>query len=199
MNIAGEDVAVEHMMPGRIRLRFRSRRGETDFFQKLVTFLSEISLVDEVDANSLTGSVLIRHSASLDQLAFIAAQSGLLPVQDLSSALGDTPASRRQARNGSSVPMAVGLFALALLQLTRGRVLGSASEQFWHAERARERHAPVLSLALLGLGILQFLSGRVLAPAASLFVYGMLSGSPGGIGPAALDVSVPAEFDNGDG
>ena len=131
MNIAGEDVAVEHMMPGRIRLRFRSRRGETDFFQRLVTLLSEISLVDEVDANSLTGSVLIRHSASPDQLAFLAAQSGLLSVQDLSTALGDPPAPRREARSGLSAPMAVGLFALALLQLARGRVLGSASEQFW--------------------------------------------------------------------
>ena len=183
MNIAGEDVALEHMMPGRIRLRFRSRRGETDFFQKLVTLLSQISLVDEVDANSLTGSVLIRHSASPDQLAFLAAQSGLLPVQDLSSALGDPPAPPREARSGSSAPMAVGLFALALLQLVRGRVLGSASEQFWHAERARERHAPVLTLALFGLGILQLLSGRVLAPAASLFVYAMLSKSPAGVGP----------------
>ena len=199
MNIAGEDVAVEHMMPGRIRLRFRSRRGETDFFQQLVTLLSQISLVDEVDANSLTGSVLIRHSASPDQLAFLATQSGLLPVQDLSSALGDPPAPRRQARSGLSVPRAVGLFALALLQLARGRVLGSASEQFWHAERAQERHAPVLSLALFGLGILQLLSGRVLAPASSLFVYGMLSNSPAGVGPVALDESAPAELDNGDG
>ena len=95
--------------------------------------------------------------------------------------------------------MAVGLFALALLQLARGHVLGSASEQFWHAERARERHAPVLSVALFGVGILQLLSGRVLAPAASLFVYAMLSKSPAGVGPAALDASAPAEFDNGDG
>ena len=199
MNIAGEDVAVEHMMPGRIRLRFRSRRGETDFFQRLVTLLSEISLVDEVDANSLTGSVLIRHSASPEQLAFLAAQIGLLPLQHLSSALGDPPAARREPRSELSAPMAVGLFALALLQLARGRVLGSASEQFWHAERARERHAPVLSLALCGLGILQLLSGRVLAPAASLFVYGMLSKSAVGVAPVALDVSAPAEFDNGDG
>jgi len=95
--------------------------------------------------------------------------------------------------------MAVGLFALALLQAARGRVLGSASEQFWHAERARERNAPVLSLVLFGLGILQLLSGRVLAPASSLFVYAMLSGKPGGLGPAALDVPAPAEFDSGDG
>jgi len=142
MNIAGEDVDVEHMMPGRIRLWFRSRRGETEFFQQLVTFLSEISLVDEVDANPLTSSVLIRHSASPEQIAFLAAQSGLLPAQDLSSARGGPPAPRREARNGSSSPMAVGLFGLALLQVIRGRVLGSASEQFWHAERARERNAP---------------------------------------------------------
>ena len=199
MNIAGEDISVEHVMPGRIRLRFRSRRGETDFFQQLVAFLSEISLVDEVDANPLTGSVLIRHSASPEQLTFLASHIGLLPVQDLSSAAGDPPAPRREARNGSSAPMAVGLFALALLQAARGRVLGSASEQFWHAERARERNAPVLSLVLFGLGILQLLSGRVLAPASSLFVYAMLSGKPGGLGPAALDVPAPAEFDSGDG
>jgi len=198
MNIAGENVDVEHMMPGRIRLRFRSRRGETEFFQQLVTFLSEISLVDEVDANPLTGSVLIRHSASPEQIAFLAAQSGLLPAQDLSSARGGPPA-RREARNGSSSPMAVGLFGLALLQVIRGRVLGSASEQFWHAERARERNAPELSLALFGLGILQLLSGRILAPASSLFAYGMLSAKPGGLGPAALDEPAPVEFDNGDG
>jgi hypothetical protein len=75
MNFAGEDVAVEHMMPGRIRLRFRSRQGETEFQQQGVSFLSEFSLVEGVDANSLTGSVLIQHSASPEQLAFLAAQS----------------------------------------------------------------------------------------------------------------------------
>src|SRR5262249_26120778 len=129
MNIAGEDVSVEHVMQGRIRLRFRSRRGETDFFQQLVTLLSKISLVDEVDANPLTGSVLVRHSASLEQLAFLAA--GLIPSQDLSSAIGHPTAPRCTARHRPSSPMSVGLFALALLQVARGRALGSASEQFW--------------------------------------------------------------------
>jgi hypothetical protein len=49
--------------------------GETELLQQGVTFLSEISLVGGVDANSLTGGVLIRHSASPEQLAFLAAQS----------------------------------------------------------------------------------------------------------------------------
>ena len=57
----------------------------------------------------------------------------------------------------------------------------------------------MLPLALFGHGILQLLSGPVLGPASSLFVYGVLSAKQGAIGPAALDVPAPAEFDNGDG
>ena len=200
MNIAGEEVAVEHMMPGRIRLRIRSRRGDVDFFKQLVAFLSDVTAVDEIEANPRTGGLLIRHSATPEQLAFLAAQSGLLPAQNfLRTHSGNSTAAGQERLGPPPSLTTIGLFALSLFQALRGRVLASATEHFWQAGRAQARNAPVLSMALFGLGIFQLLSGRVLAPASSLFVYALFRAREDQSGPLPLDVPAPAENGNGNG
>jgi hypothetical protein len=201
MDIGGDDVAVEHMIAGRIRLRFRSRRGDFDFFKQLVSLLSELPYVDEVDANPRTGGVLIRHSATPEQLALLAAQTGLFDSGHLTG-VGHEAARARNAvlRNGTPSLPTLGLSALTLFQLTRGRVLGSASEHFWHATRVREFNLPAVALALVGLGVFQLVAGRILAPASSLFVYGLMTRSAEAQSPmtAAAPSAAGADVRRGD-
>jgi hypothetical protein len=177
MDIGGDDVAVEHMIAGRIRLRFRSRRGDLNFFKQLVSVLSELPYVDEVDANPHTGGVLIRHSATPEQLALLAARTGLFDRGNVGVAREAASARSVVLQNGPPSLPTLGLSALTLFQLTRGRVLGSASEHFWHATRVREFNLPAVALALAGLGAFQLVTGRILAPASSLFVYGLMTSS----------------------
>lgn len=168
---------VEHAIRGRMRLRFRSRRGDAAFFGQLVELLSRQPAVTHVEANPATGGVLVLHTGNGRELAEIVSRSAgthVAPVQagghkSLLGALASRGAGWRP-----SWP-ALCFAGLAFYQLARGRALGSASEQFWHATRAREMKQPGVGIALICLGMLQLFSGRLLAPASSLLMYALMS------------------------
>jgi hypothetical protein len=178
MNASIEDVTVEHMMPGRVRLRFRSKRGDLPFFKELVELISRFAAVEAIDANPQTGGVLIRHSATREELLVFASLSGLLdPARFAPSDGGPAGAADRAggpARGGRSLT-GVAFVALAIIQALRGRVLGSATEQFWHGGGLMAHKHPATGLALIALGFFQLLSGQVLAPASSLLTYALIS------------------------
>jgi hypothetical protein len=168
---------LEHAIRGRMRLRFRSRRGDVAFFGQLVELLNRQPTVTSVEANPATGGVLVLHTGSgreLAELASTIAGPYVAPVQagGHKSLLGSLASRGRHWR--PSWP-ALGLAGLAFYQLARGRALGSASEQFWHASRAREMNQPGVGIALISLGVLQLFSGRLLAPASSLLMYALMS------------------------
>jgi hypothetical protein len=177
LDVALRDGVVEHMIQGRIRLRFRSRRGDVAFFEQLVKLLSNLPAVEEIEANPETGSVLIRHKATPDELAFFAAQYSLFGGDDAPSAESELPPDpeRSPASNGAPSLPTVGLSTLGLYQLAQGSVFGSAAQEFWHAAQVRQHNAPLLALVLFGFGVLQLFSGRILASASSLFVYAFMT------------------------
>jgi hypothetical protein len=163
---------IEHAIPGRMRLRFCARRGETAFFARLAARLQAHPDVRRVIANPRTGSLLVLHAGNSREIAALAG----IEVKDAADA--PLPARRQSAAKLQSVTLA----ALALLQLARGRVLDGASQHLWHAVRARELNMPALALGLVGLGIAQGVRGRLLASAASLFMNAVMAqaGRPGG-------------------
>lgn len=170
-----QGASIEHLMPGRVRLRFCARRGDIPFFEDLVRTLSTHRLVNRVKANPLTGSLLVEHSAGPAELAAFAEQTGL-PLPPAAARAIARPGRRRRMRR--ALPRAsaasAALAALALYQGTRGRLLGSAGELFWHALRiAGTRNTGVIGL-LIGSGLLQTFRGRLLPPASSLLVYALL-------------------------
>ena len=178
MDATIEDVVVEHMMPGRVRLRFRSKRDDVAFFEELIAAISQFAAVDAIDANPRTGSVLIRHSATPDELLLFASVSGMIDPEKLAPSDEDQAGNangRGVAASGGPSIGTLALTALAILQALRGRVLGSATEQFWHASRLMGMDHPAAGLALIGMGFIQLLSGRVLAPASSLFTYALIN------------------------
>jgi Heavy metal associated domain 2 len=179
LDAALRDGVVEHMIQGRIRLRFRSRQGDVAFFEQLVKLLSNVPAVEEIEANPGTGSVLIRHTATPEELAFFAAQYALFGGDDSPSPESErklSPSAESSPAKGAAPSLpTLGLSTLGLYQLARGSVLGSATQEFWHATQVSQRNAPLLALVLFGFGVLQLVSGRILAPASSLFVYAFMT------------------------
>ena len=147
---------IEHQLPGRLRLRIPTRRGDVSFFQGIVHALSECPDVKEIDATPLTGSILIRHSGSAQAITAAAAERKIFEV-------GNEPEKAREAP-ASSGPLdaaATGLGGLALLQLAGGQAIGNAAENFWNAygaQRILGRNEIAAGFALLG--ILQLLRVR---------------------------------------
>ena len=173
-----QPATIEHVIPGRVRLRFPGQRGNTAFFEQIVTLVSQHPAVEEARANPLTGSLLVRHSGSLDELARAAADMGLISADALAGIRAQlTPEQRGwlalSPLQGPQIP-AIALTGLGALQVLRGRLLGPASEHFWHARELWRRGMPQAALGLGFLGLLQLSRANLFGSATSLIVYALL-------------------------
>lgn len=179
-----QHAVVEHMIPGRIRLRFRKHRGNAGYFKSLVALVSQHPAVEEVHANPRTGSLLILHTASLEDLARAAVQMGVLSEREyaeLQSRSRLRPQSGWKAllaKAPANVPLLffAGLSAANLV--LRGQMAGAASEQFWHAYMMWRRRLPGVAAVLALIGMVQVTRGRLLGSASSLMVYGLMLQNP---------------------
>ena len=164
---------IEHVLPGRMRLRFREQRGSNGFFQELVQRLEQLPEVERVLANPSTGSILIFHGGSP---AEIAAHAGAVESTPAAASRPHREASYVWKIGGrTSQPITFALYGLALYQLARGRLATNAAQQFWYAEQAAALRQQPLAVGLVALGLLQGLGGRWLAPASSFLMYALLS------------------------
>jgi hypothetical protein len=121
-----------HASPGRTRLRFRSRAGDTDFFSACAARLSELPGVLAVQPRALTASLLIEHEGRFEALARRAQEAGLFLVTD------DEPESP-----ALTIPPAAGVLgALALLQLFRSNILPPAITLAWYAASLLKEQEP---------------------------------------------------------
>lgn len=168
---------VEHSIPGRMRLRVRGKRGDAGFFQQAESGLAGVAGVHAVHANPHTGSILVEHGG--DQAAVLAAakEQRLFSADPPSQATSQSAPRFRRLRGAppAAPPLqiaAIGLAGAGLLQLARGQVVGSASENLWNAYGlfAATRQA-LPSAVLIAFGTLQIARGQVLGSATSLFFY----------------------------
>ena len=170
---------LEHQLPGRVRLRVPSKRGDCAYFDTARQRLGDAPAVGEISANAKTGSLIIRDCSDLEKLKSEAAKRGLFSLADDKPAARTAKPGRSRAGAASTVdPYAAttaGLSGLGLYQLTQGRVLASASEHFWHAYGAyRILKSPSLALALCGLGVWQLVRGNWLGSASTLLFYALI-------------------------
>ncbi|MBM3563214.1 MAG: hypothetical protein FJX16_08735 [Alphaproteobacteria bacterium] len=122
---------VAHAMPGRARLRIADRRGDAAYFAGVSKALSAIAGVRAVEVAPMTGSVLIQHSGPLARIGVAAQEARLFIV-------GEAPAAPRETGEFSLDPKliaALALFAAALWQMSRERVLPPAITLLWYASR----------------------------------------------------------------
>jgi hypothetical protein len=171
---------IEHQIPGRVRLKLGSKRGEVGFFESVVEVISKHPGVEELSADPLTGSIIIRHSGALEPILAAASEHQLFKVEERGTRT-DASRARAAAQSERQHPglfdaISVGLGGLGLLQVTRGEAVGSAAENFWNAYGAhRLLRNPPLAAGFAALGVYQLLRGQFLGSASSLFFYALIT------------------------
>jgi hypothetical protein len=169
---------IEHRLPGRVRLRVPSKRGDLAFFERVVKELSRHPAVWDLVASPLTGSVTLQYSEPLQ--AIMDAVADLLLFESSRPERGvATSASKRDKRAsgdaGLAGQVAAGLSGLCIYQALRGKVVGNAVESFWLSFNAQTvLGRPELAAVFAGLGVWQLLTGRLFGSASSLFFYSMV-------------------------
>ena len=170
---------IEHQLPGRVRLRVPSKRGEVPFFEKVVRELSMHPAVRELTATPLTGTITLHHSDPLQPITAAAVERGLFEtcrLEPQNSASASKPAPRLSEAPGFAEAIAAGLSGLSLFQAAQGRVFGSATENLWHAFGAqRILGRPDIAAIFAVLGIYQILRGQLFGSASSLFFYALMT------------------------
>ena len=169
---------IEHQLPGRVRLRVPSKRGEVPFFEKVVRELSKHPAVHELTATPLTGSIMLQYVEPLHAITAAAADQSLFETDRLPPARKrGEPNHAGRVSNASSLTkgFATGLSGLSLFQVAQGNVLGSAVESFWHSFGAhRILGRPDIAAAFAALGVYQMLRGQLFGPASSLVFYALV-------------------------
>lgn len=145
---------VAHQTRDRIRFRIPARKGDTRFFADLEQAFAALGGVAYVEANPLTGSVLLRHTVDPDELTryaleqrFFTLQPDALPehtVLNLVSTRLDQFDYTVQRTTGGAVDLNellfIGVLAASAIQLLRGKALGPASALLSYAAAILASH-----------------------------------------------------------
>jgi hypothetical protein len=168
---------IEHQLPGRVRLRVPSKRGDVSYFERAVKELSRHPAVRELVASPLTGCITLLHSEPLQAIVDAAAELILFETGEpkLGIIAGEMKrANRLSGDAGFASGIAAGLFGLGVYQAFRGEVVGNAVGSFWLSFSAQSfLGRPDLAALFAAAGVWQMLSGRLLGSASSLFFYSM--------------------------
>jgi hypothetical protein len=161
--------SIEHQLPGRVRLRVPSKRGDVPFFDKVVRELSKHPSLRELSARPLTGCITLHYCEPLQLMTAAAAEQKLFEIG------GSEPQDQESKEQGVAGATVAGLSGLGLFQVARGNMLGSAIENLWHAFAAQRIFGrPEIALVFAGLGVYQMLRGQIFGPASSLFFYALI-------------------------
>lgn len=146
------EAKITHEIPGRMRMRIVSRRGDQEFFAALKDRLAALDGIEAVETNSLTGSILLFHHMEKEALATFAAEKGLFVVH--SACAQADPLSEKVVRSFQQID----------------RYLTSSTDG--------ELDLPSLAfLALLSMGAYEIFRGNFMAPAwytAFWYAFGVL-------------------------
>ena len=142
-----------HSIPGRIRFKIPERRGDHAFFDEIAELLRRFSTVTKVECNPLTGSLLLHHLGENDGEPMQAALNALAEIVELE--LSSPPVARglraevievdqsiQRFTRGAldlSTTTALGLLALAGIQLLRGQQPVIAVSLAWYATELLRR------------------------------------------------------------
>lgn len=127
---------IVHSMKGRARLRLAAHRGDEKFFTTLAAGLSAHPGVTKVEVAPLTGSVLVQHFGSFEEIVTAAEKAGLFQI-----GVPEEPAAPAAPIEWPRLPvdpklaLAVGLGLAAIWQLGKGKALPPAITLLWYATR----------------------------------------------------------------
>jgi hypothetical protein len=169
---------IEHHLPGRVRLRVPSKRGEAPFFEMVVKELSKHPAIWELVASPLTGSITLEYSEPLQAIIDAALDLTLFETGQPKPHVkgGESKQSERLGRDASLAgSVAAGLSGLSAYQAVQGNIAGNAVESFWLSFNTQMTLGrPDLAALFAALGVWQILRGQFLGSASSLFFYSMV-------------------------
>jgi hypothetical protein len=121
--------------PGEVRFKVPRCKGDAAFFQRVAESFGGLETVDSLEINPLTGSILLFHRSTPEELAGIAREQKLFALAAHPEAVPPATPNGGRERGQLDLRTASTLFVLALglVQLARGRVLGPASSLLWIA------------------------------------------------------------------
>jgi hypothetical protein len=142
-----------HVSTGRVRVRIPSKKNDRDYFSRLTEYLSPLPGVQKVEANPLTGSILVLHNIdlkSVDDLKPVAdysEMSGLFKIivpetsvrplaHDVAASFAALNETVKAATSGTlDIPTLafVGLVGVSIVQMSEGVVAVPAITALWYA------------------------------------------------------------------
>ncbi|MEJ2061094.1 MAG: hypothetical protein P8Y64_11525 [Gammaproteobacteria bacterium] len=140
---------VVHAVQGRTRFRLASRKGDHAYFTAAVEQLKTLPGLHVLEANPLTGSIMLQHDAEVtaDDIGHFAEQNGLFSI-DLEGEKG-LPVTLRASHQlqdfdtklqGASLGeldfrsvVFLLLVSMAAVQLWNGRIMAPAVSLLWYA------------------------------------------------------------------
>jgi hypothetical protein len=164
---------LEHAIPGRMRLRVPSRRGDARYFARVAEHLQGQADIITVTTRAVTGSVLILHRSAPETIAAFAREQGLF---DLAPGVVRRAGQAARASRAKALPWlggaAAAFGAAGIYQALRGRLGSNAIETLWNAYNARsELKRPWLAALLAGMTAYNLAGRRVLPSAPSLLYF----------------------------
>lgn len=133
---------VVHQLAGRLRLKIPDMRGKPAYFSALTEKLRDIDAVQDLAANSMTGSIVIRFQGAADPLLNrIRERVPELRIESNTSKAA-TSSSIRPVRiiTGRDInPMFLvgsAMVILGLVQVFRGQIAVPSVTAFWYARKA---------------------------------------------------------------
>jgi hypothetical protein len=137
---------IVHDMQGRMRFRIPSRKRDEGYFASLEQHFGSCDMVEAVEVQPLTGSLLLVHHGSAHDLVEYAQAHNLFTLKEsvhmqkpVSSTLqkafqhaDDWLQNRTEGSYDVKEVALVGLLAVAGIQMLRGQFLGPASNFVWY-------------------------------------------------------------------
>ncbi len=146
---------VVHETRGRTRVRVRSKRHDPEYFEHARATLTECADVESVSANPITGSLLILHDSTTENILRLAQEQGLFvtekttehdaalnPLQRRVAHFDEVLQERSDGRWGLKTLAFYGLLGAAVYQAYRGHVLPAAEALFQQALNLLDNNGP---------------------------------------------------------
>ncbi len=143
---------VVHAMRGRLRVRVPDRRRDADYFAGAAAHLAACPGITAVEANSLTGSLLITHTVDAAAVDGYAHAGKLFAMTAAPAPVAATPPSEQWlaavasanrhfatasgGRGDLRTMLAASFLVMAMVQAARGRIAVPAISALWYALRA---------------------------------------------------------------
>ncbi len=139
---------VHHSLPGRLRIKVPEKAGDSSYFRQIQISLSDLDSVDNVQVNSVTGSILLTHNnTTSSDISHFAKENHLfhlgghdeeqVPIIDKVSQGVNRLDQQLRKTTESGVDTRALMFAamigMALWQIRKGQIMVPAMSLLWYA------------------------------------------------------------------